>query len=260
MAGRGWVLITGGSRGIGAATALALAGRGFDLILWARTAGPLAETAEQARRLGARVRHAAVDVGDPAQVERAATGGHDSDVPAPGRQNPGGLPELAGLVLGAGGGQWSDLADLEPAAWRDTLETNLTGAYNVLRAGLPRLDPAGRRLVVGVLSDSALHPFAGRAAYSAAKAGMAALLEVTRREVRADGIRVSSVFPSRVDTHFRGGHADAAPGSRPGALTAENCAEVVAGLFDLPPNVEIRQIQLSAMTSTFGLLPERVLP
>jgi serine 3-dehydrogenase len=242
MAGRGWVLVTGGSRGIGAATALALARHGFDLVLWARTAGHLAETAGQARELGARVRHAAVDVADPAQVD------------------PGELPELSGLVLSAGHGVWSALADLEPATWHDTLETNLTGAYNVLRAALPRLGAGGHRLVVGVVSDSALHPFAGRAAYSAAKAGMAALLEVTRREVRADGIRVSSLFPSRVDTHFRGGHAEAAPGSRPGALSAADCARVIAGLFELPPNVEIRRIELSAMTSTFGLLPERVAP
>jgi NADP-dependent 3-hydroxy acid dehydrogenase YdfG len=109
-----------------------------------------------------------------------------------------------------------------------------------------------------MLSDSALYPFPGRAAYSASKAGMQAMLDVARRETRASGVRVSVVLPSRVDTFFQGGHSDAAPGTREGALSADQVAEVVAGLFALPPAVEIRQIQLAAMTSTYGLLPERI--
>nr|AUV64122.1 short-chain dehydrogenase [Streptomyces citricolor]BAV57059.1 short-chain dehydrogenase [Streptomyces citricolor] len=242
---RGWVLVTGASRGIGGATAMALAGRGFDLVLWARSADALADTAEQARALGARVKTATVDVGDAGQVASAA-------------ESIDGAEGLAGLVLNAGRGVWSPLADVDPEDWSATIRTNLDGTYHVLRETLPHLIAHGHGLLVGMLSDSVLHPFAERAAYSASKSGMSALLEVVRREVRASGVRVSAVLPSRVDTYFQGSQAEAGPGTREGALTAAEVAEVVAGLFELPPNVEIRQVQLAAMTSTYGLFPERV--
>lgn len=244
----GWVLVTGAGRGIGEAVARSLAASGYDLILWSRTAGALDGVAERARDLGVRVRTAVVDVGDSAEVDAAARRTLDAADP------------LAGVVLNAGHGRWSALADLDPAEWERTIGTNLSGAYHTLRVTLPLLTAAPGGLVVGMLSDSALYPFTGRAAYSASKAGLHAMLDVARRETRSHGVRVSAVLPSRVDTFFEGGHPDAVPGTRAGALSADHVAEVVAGLFALPPTVEIRNIQLAAMTSTYGLLPERIQP
>jgi NADP-dependent 3-hydroxy acid dehydrogenase YdfG len=247
-AGRGWVLVTGASRGIGEATATELAAAGFDLVLWARNAEALADVAQRVRALGVRTRTASVDVGSGEQVAAAA------------KELPGADEHLAGLVLNAGHGVWTPLLRLEPEEWTDTIRSNLDGSYHVLRAVIARLTAQRAGLIVGMLSDSVLHPFADRAAYTAAKAGMSALLEVTRREVRADGVRVSAVLPSRVDTHFQGSHTEAGPSTRAGALSAADVGRVVVGLFEQPPHVEIRQIQLAAMTSTFGLLPERVGP
>jgi NADP-dependent 3-hydroxy acid dehydrogenase YdfG len=163
-------------------------------------------------------------------------------------------------VINAGLGTWAPFTELDPANWDRTLRTNLDGAYHTLRTVLPLLVATPGSLIVGLSSDSALHPFAGRAAYSASKAALQAMLEVVRREVRESGVRVSVVVPSRVDTFFEGGRRGAAPGTRTGALTSDQVAEVVAGLFALPPVVEVREIQLAAMTSTFGLLPERTQP
>lgn len=235
---RGWVLVTGASRGIGAAVARRLAKSGFDLVLWARDKEALTEVAAEAG--GVQVRTAAVDVGDAAQVEAAAAG----------------LPRLAGVVLNAGSGRWAPLTEVTPDTWSATVRTNLDGPYHVLRAALPRLVAQG--LVVGMLSDSVRYPHAGRAAYTASKAGMAALLEVVRREVRESGVRISALLPSRVDTHFQGSYAEAAPGTREGALSADDVAEVVGGLFDLPGHVEVRQLEFAAMTSSYGPFPERV--
>jgi serine 3-dehydrogenase len=245
---RGWVLVTGASRGIGEATAMALAVKGFDLILWARTAEALATTASQISATGARVRTASVDVGSADHVSRAAAA------------SLGELDWLAGLVLNAGGGVWSPLDRLDPAEWDDTIRTNLSGAYHVLHQVLPQFTAQAAGLIVGMLSDSVLYPFPERAAYTAAKSGMNALLEVTRREVRSRGIRVSTVLPSRVDTFFHGGHKNASPGTRKGALSAADVAQVVAGLFELPANIEVRSIHMAAMTSTYGPFTERVEP
>jgi NADP-dependent 3-hydroxy acid dehydrogenase YdfG len=215
-------------------------------VLWARTTTQLQERAEGLRAMGRRVHCATVDVGQSGQVETAARL-LDQEV------------GLAGLVLSAGEGRWCSLLDMEPGTWSATISTNLTGTYNVVRAVLPLLTTGPAGLVVSLLSDSALYPFPGRAAYAAAKSGASAFLEVLRREVRQSGLRVSAVLPSRVDTHFQGSHRQAAPGTRPGALTAAQVGEVIATLFDFPANVEIRQIHLAAMTSEFGLFPEKVL-
>ncbi|MEV0088532.1 SDR family oxidoreductase [Saccharopolyspora sp. NPDC050642] len=246
MSGRGRVLVTGASRGIGREIAIALARTGHDLVLWARSRDDLGETAELARGHGAAVVEQAVDVGDRDQVEAGI------------RSCATGSEALTGLVLNAGAGVWRPLAEVPAPEWSAALRTNLDGAFHVLQAALPTLRRAAHPLVVGVLSDSAVHPFPDRAAYSAAKAGTLALLEVARREHRAAGLRISLVLPSRVDTHFSGSHADARPGTRAGALSARDVAQVVDGLFALPPHVEVREIRLAATTSTYGPYPERV--
>lgn len=243
---RGWVLVTGASRGIGEATAVRLAKLGFDLVLWARSVDGLAATAAQATAAGVQVRTTAVDVGVSTEVARAARDLADCD-------------QLSGVVLNAGVGRWASLAETPLAEWEATVRTNLDGAYHVLRATVPMLAARRAGLLVGILSDSVLYPQPERAAYTAAKAGMGALLEVVRREVRDRNVRVTAVLPSRVDTYFQGAHPDAAPGTRAGALRADDVAEVVGGLFELPEHVEVRQLHMAAMTSTYGPFPERVM-
>lgn len=236
----GRVLITGASRGIGQATALALAQKGYDLALLARTGADLDATAQQCQRHGADVTVAVADVSDPTAVLRAVHAALPVDDP------------LAGLVLNAGGGVWNSLSQLTDSDWQQGIDTNLGGAFHVLRACLPRLTANPHGLVVGVLSDSALYPFANRSVYAASKAGMRALLDVARLELQRHGTRVSLLYPSRVDTYFRGSHAEARPGTRAGALDAHDVATVIACLFQWPQAVEIREIHMSSTASDFG--------
>lgn len=234
----GTVLITGASRGIGRASALRLAAAGRDLVLWARTADELADTGRAAERFGGRVSCQLVDVADPAQVAEACAAIKWNSAP--------------GLVLNAGSGIWQPIEQIDDETWQRTLDTNLTGAMQILRLLLPEFRQRRAGLIVGILSDSARFPFADRAAYSAAKAGLAALLEVARREARADGVRISTLWPSRVDTSFQGSMPVAGPGSRPGSLSAEDVAGVVEWLFGLPAGMEVRELQLAALTATYG--------
>ncbi len=237
------VLVTGASRGIGAQTALRLAAAGFDLVLWARTLDELQAVGDKAAAFGNQVSVRAVDVADADQV---AAGHAAIDWQSP----------LTGLVLNAGSGIWQQIADIDDAVWDQTLATNLRGSMLVLRQFLPRLRDRPGSLVVGVLSDSAKHPFAGRAAYAASKAGLAALLEVARREARSAGVRITALLPSRVDTAFQGSLAEPVAGSRPGSLSADEVADVIGWLFELPAGVEVRELQLAALTSSFGPYPE----
>ncbi|MDJ0933558.1 SDR family oxidoreductase [Breoghania sp.] len=163
-----WVVVTGASRGIGAATARALHDIGLGVILWARDRERLAALAEtmEARE---RVRWTCVDIGCPEQVARAV----ETTLPRGTR--------LAGIVLNAGSGRWQPFTNLAFEDWRKSLETNLSGAFLTLKALLPFLDYASAPIVIGVLSDSALTAFPNRAAYSSAKSGFQALLGTFRR-------------------------------------------------------------------------------
>jgi NADP-dependent 3-hydroxy acid dehydrogenase YdfG len=234
----GTVLVTGASRGIGRASALRLAAAGHDLVLWARTADELADTGRAAERFGGRVSCQLVDVTDPAQVAEACAAITWNSPP--------------GLVLNAGCGIWQPIEQIDDQTWQRSLDTNLTGAMQILRLLLPEFRQRRSGLIVGILSDSARFPFADRAAYSAAKAGLATLLEVARREARADGVRISTLWPSRVDTSFQGSMPVAGPGSRPGSLSAEDVAAVIEWLFGLPAGMEVRELQLAALTATYG--------
>ncbi|MBN9795614.1 short-chain dehydrogenase [Pseudonocardia sp. TMWB2A] len=233
---RGTVLVTGASRGIGRAIAFALAKSGFDLILWARTEHDLASAAEQATELGARVTTALVDVADPAAVDRA---GADSlsDVPI-----------LRAVIVNAGGGTWNAVDRISNEEWRSVVGPNLDGAFHTLRLTVPVLREVLGAQIIGIASDSSYYAYPTRSAYCASKAGFLALLNTTRREVRPHGVRVTAVVPSRVDSYFRGKR----PGARPEALSIDEMGEIVVSLLTVPPRVEVQEITLASVTSTFG--------
>ncbi|WP_217558977.1 SDR family oxidoreductase [Streptomyces sp. GbtcB6] len=236
-----WVLITGASRGIGRAVALTLAAAGYPLILWARTHADLSEISQEiGHRWGTPVRIATVDVSDSRQVGNAAEISFE------------GVNALRGVVVNAGGGIWGSIETMNVDEWHQVLGPNLDGAFHTLHAVLPYLRRQPGSQIIGLASDSSYNSYSGRGAYCASKAGFLSLLETARRETRHDGVRVTTLVPSRVDTYFRGKH----PGDRPDALSMEEVADVIASVFALPARVEIREIQLSSIISPFGVFPE----
>jgi NAD(P)-dependent dehydrogenase (short-subunit alcohol dehydrogenase family) len=236
----GWVLVTGASRGIGRAIAQNLAEAGYHLILWARTRRDLDGARRELSQHGGQVRVWAVDVADAAAVDTAAGDSFR------------GLTALRGVVANAGGGVWSTIDQTPLHEWRAVLGPNLDGAFHTLRVAIPLLRAHPTAQIIGLASDSSYYPFAQRGAYCASKAGFLSLLGTARRELRPHGVRVTAVVPSRVDSYFRGKQ----PGSRPEAMSLAEIATVVGTLFHLPPRVEIREIQLSTLSTTFGPYPE----
>jgi 3-oxoacyl-[acyl-carrier protein] reductase len=221
----GWVVISGASRGIGAATARRLAADGRPTVAWARSADDLEAVASSCSQTGAPSITRVVDVADGRAVEAAATALPTGRV-------------IDGVVLNAGVGAWEDLGDTAPDAWRTTIATNLDGAFYMLRALWSRLAP--RALIVGIGSDSGYEGRGGRAAYCASKFGLRGLLETARIDGDQHELRVSHLACGPVDTHFR----DSTPGDRPGALSADEVAEAVGVLFGLPAHVEVPEIKL----------------
>ena len=188
-------VITGGGRGIGAATALRLAAEGHDLVLSYLGDRESAEaTADKARAHGVRMAVVQGDVSDPEQVDALFD-------PAAG------LGQLTGLVNNAGSTlHTGDLVDTPAEVVRRVVEVNLIGAILVARRAVRDLVEGGA--VVNVSSAAATlgspHEYVH---YAAAKAGVDALTVGLAQEVAARGIRVNGVAPGivRTDIHAAAG-------------------------------------------------------
>jgi NADP-dependent 3-hydroxy acid dehydrogenase YdfG len=232
LAGR-TALVTGASRGIGRATAEGLAGAGAQVVLVARGAQDLAESAAAC---GPR---AAALVGDVASADGAARLVHDV------------LERLAGppdiLVNNAG---LFTLAPVHETALEDfaaTVDLNLVAPFRLLRAFLPAWRGRGRGHVVTIGSIADRHPFPDNGAYAASKFGARALHEVVRAETQGTGVRASLVSPGPVDTPLwdpvQPETRDGFP-ARAAMLRAADVAEAVLWAVTRPDHVNVDELRL----------------
>jgi NAD(P)-dependent dehydrogenase (short-subunit alcohol dehydrogenase family) len=216
-------LVTGGSKGIGAAIARALADGGASVASTSRSGGgPTAPNLIQLR----------ADVRQPEDVERAvaetvrAFGGLDI------------------LVNNAGVGAFVNVADMSIEQWQQVIDTNLSGVFYFCRAAIPELRKRGGGWIINISSLAGKNAFAQGAAYCASKSALNHFSEALMQEVRYDGIRVSYVMPGSVATEFMGRGAD----KREWATTPEDVAQVIVDLLEmparsLPSRVELRPAQ-----------------
>lgn len=193
-------VITGGTRGIGLAIARDLADT-HHLVIGGRTAesvGPVVDGFPSAEGFVADL----ADSGPGGSLEAAL----DELVPRLARVD---VLVHSAALLGAG-----SVADLDAATWSDVLAVNVVAVAGVTRALLPALRTA-EGLVLMVNSGSGLVASAGSGLYCASKFALRALADALREEERANGVRVTSLHPGRVDTDmqhelvaFEGGEYD----------------------------------------------------
>ncbi len=186
------IIVTGASRGIGAAAAAALAQAGASVMLTARDGQLAANVAQSIVAVGGAAEARACDVSDYAAVQAlvAAT-----------RDRFGGLDALvnnAGVIEPIG-----RIADTDPTAWARNIEINLTGAYYAIRAVLPGMIAAGGGTIVNVSSGAGIRPLEGWSAYCSGKAGLVMLTRAIALETAAQGIRVFGFQPGTTDTDMQ---------------------------------------------------------
>ena len=186
-------LVTGASRGIGAAAARALAARGAEVALTARSAESIEGLARELREAGGRAVAIAGDVGDIAWADKLVRGTTEA-LGAPMI-----LVNNAGMV-----GPIGRLLDCDPAEWARNITVNLLGAYAVLRAALPTMVARGQGTVINVSSGAAANAYEGWSAYCAGKAGLAMLTRSLHLEYGDQGIRAFGFRPGTVDTGMQG--------------------------------------------------------
>jgi NAD(P)-dependent dehydrogenase (short-subunit alcohol dehydrogenase family) len=183
-------IVTGSDSGIGRATAVALARAGHDIgITFSRDADGARETADEVRSHGreAHVRHL--------DLTRSA------DVPVAIDELAEALGGLDVLVNNAGTGTHTPFLEIEPGAWRDVLEVDLTGTFIAAQAGARRMVAGGRGgRIVNVTSVHEHVPLRGAAPYVAAKHGLGGLTKCMALELAEHGIAVNAVAPGEIAT------------------------------------------------------------
>lgn len=226
-------LVTGASRGIGAAVARRLAASGARVALLARSKDALGALAKE---IGGGAVGLACDVRDTDTLARAL-----DQLP----RSVGGRPDI--VVNNAGAFFIAPVQDTTVDAFAATLAVNLTAPFAVVRALLPSMKTSGGHVVnIGSVADRTT--FAGNAAYAASKHGLRALHEVLREELRGSGVRVSLVSPSAVDTDLWDPvDPDNQPGFTPRAamLSADAVADAVHYVITAPASLNVDEIRLS---------------
>ena len=220
--------MTGASRGIGRSIAEALVRSGAAVAICGRSAeGVHQAVQEMAEQMGSRVTGMAADVGRPEEVEALFRFADQS------------LGGLDILVNNAGVGVFRPVADLSLEEWRQTIETNLSGAFYCCREAMPRFRQRGGGFVINISSLAGKNPIAGGAAYNASKFGLNGFSEAMMLDHRYEGVRVCYVMPGSVDTGF-GGHAR----GRDWMIAPEDIAEVVLAVLRMPERTLISRVEI----------------
>ncbi|MEU6218529.1 glucose 1-dehydrogenase [Streptomyces sp. NPDC047022] len=193
-------VVTGGSRGIGAATCLRLAADGHDVALVYVSDDESAErTAAAVRATGARCLTVKADTSDDIDVDRLFTTAADA------------LGPLTGLVNNAGvTGRLGRLVDTDPAALRRVVEVNFLGTLLCSRRAAQEMSERGGGAIVNVSSAAATLGSPGEYVhYAASKAAVDALTVGLAKELGPEGIRVNAVAPGVIDTGIHAAMGDA---------------------------------------------------
>lgn len=223
-------VVTGASSGIGAATARALGGAGFHVVLGARRIDRCSATAAEIDGTAVRL-----DVTDAASVEAFASA----------------VPRARLLVNNAGGAKGLDpVARADEDDWRWMFETNVIGTLRVTKALLPTLFASGDGHIITVTSIAALETYDNGAGYTGAKHAQAMLHRTLRGELLGQPVRLTEILPGMVETDFSlvrfagdQSQADAVyEGLTP--LTADDVADVIAFAATRPSHVNLDQIVL----------------
>lgn len=240
-------LITGASRGIGAAAARRFAAAGFDLLLVARSAEQLESLAEELRSQGRRVLTSPLDLSDCSGIAA-------------------GIDELCSrgltptVVINNAGAAWTGpLASMPLERWQWLLQLNLTSVFQVCQAVLPLLRrpaPGGEGdtrggLIINVSSHAARNAFPDWGAYCATKAALQAFSRCLAEEERAHGVRVCTLTLGSVNTPLWDSETVDSSFDRRAMLPADQAAEALLVLAQQPPTQVVEDLTLMPTAGAF---------
>lgn len=232
-------LISGASRGIGAAAARCFAAAGYDLLLLARSEADLSALAAELAPLGRRVETLALDLADAAAIGP-------------------GLDQLCGrgltpsvVINNAGMAYTGSLAEMPLDQWLRLMQLNVTAVFQVCQALLPRLRAAGGGHIINVSSHAAHHAFPDWGAYCVSKAALGSLGRCLAAEERSHGIRVSTLTLGAVNTPLWDSETVHSSFDRRAMLEAERAAEALLYLAQQPATLVVEDLTLMPAAGAF---------
>jgi short-subunit dehydrogenase len=225
-------LVTGASRGLGAALAHQLAREGARVALVARGAEDLSRTVESIRSAGGDAHAIVADVGD----KRATHA-----ITATAAELVGPISLLVHNASTLGHVPLRPLLDTDCEAFASALEVNVVGPLRLTKLVVPSMVLCGRGLVVHITSDASVSAYAGWGAYGASKAALDHLGRILGAELDGTGVRVVAVDPGEMNTRM---HADAMPDADPSSLldprvVAARIVRLICGSEALPSGARV---------------------
>jgi 3-oxoacyl-[acyl-carrier protein] reductase len=224
------ILITGGSKGIGYGIAEILVKEGWKVAITGRHLAQVEATAAKLNEI--KKAHAlpiVADVRDYQQQQAAVKLVIDT------------WGSLDVLVANAGIGHFGSIETTTPEQWHETMDTNLTGVFYSVKASLEALKKS-QGYIITIASLAGTNFFAGGSAYNASKFGLVGFTQAIMLDLRAHGIKVSTIMPGSVATYFN----DHVPNEKDGwKIQPEDIGQIVLDLLKmnprtLPSKIEVR--------------------
>ncbi|WP_088105499.1 3-ketoacyl-ACP reductase [Halalkalibacter urbisdiaboli] len=224
-------LITGAGRGIGRATAIALAKEGVHIGLIGMTNANLEKVAQELKEIGVNTAYATADVSNLQPVEEAVSYIKNE------------LQQINILINNAGIAKFGGFMDLSPEEWERIIQVNLIGVYNVTRVVLPEMIERKAGDIINIASTAGQKGAPVTSAYSASKFAVLGLTESLMLEVRKHNIRVSALTPSTVATDLAI-ETNLTDGNPEKVMQPEDLAEFIVAQLKLNSRVFIKSAGL----------------
>jgi len=212
-------LITGASRSLGKATAIALAKEGVNIAITGRDTKKLEETATELRALGVNVTYAAFDVAN----QEAVNAGIEKIAKQ--------FPQIDILINNAGIAGLGSVEEMPTAKWEEIIQVNVLGVYYVAKAVIPLLKANGGGDIINVASTACLKGSANYSAYSASKAAVMRFSESLMLEMRKENIRVVTLTPSTIATDMTITDLKITDGNPDKVLQPEDFAQLIVDIL-----------------------------
>ena len=225
-------IITGGSRGLGKATAIAFANQGIDVAITGRNEANLKETVAELKALGVNATYATFDIGNYDEVKK-------------------GIQEIMNtfntvdiLVNNAGIAAFGSFLEMDVNQWQSIIQTNVMGMYYVTKEVLPYLIANNQGDIFNVSSTAGLTGNPNTSAYSASKFAVIGMSESLMKEVRKNNIRVCTLTPSTIASDMSIQLGIASKDSTETVLQPEDFAELIVSALQLPRRALLKNASL----------------
>ncbi|WP_435182363.1 3-ketoacyl-ACP reductase [Cellulophaga omnivescoria] len=225
-------LITGGSRGLGKATALALAKEGVSVAITGRNKETLEATVAEIKALGVDATYAVFDVSNQEEVKKGIASVFNN------------FKSIDILINNAGIAAFGSFNDMEVNQWAQIMQTNVMGVYYVTKEVLPHLIEKNAGDIINVSSTAGLNGNANTSAYSASKFAVIGMSESLMKEVRKNNIRVNTLTPSTIASDMSIDLGIANKDSKDSLLQPEDFAELIVAGLKLPRRAMLKNASL----------------